>query len=41
MHVAALARDEFVDREMKELHGWVNRRLWEIEQVEVRLSSLE
>ena len=41
MHLAALARDEFVDREIKELHGRVNRRLREVERVEVRLKSLE
>ena len=27
MHLAALARDKFVDREIKELHGRVNQRL--------------
>ena len=31
MHLAALARDEFVDREIKELHGQVNQRLREVE----------
>ena len=31
MHLAALARDEFVDREIKELHSRVNRRLQEVE----------
>ena len=41
MHMVALARDECVDREMKELHGRVNRRLQEIEQVEAQLLSLE
>ena len=41
MHLVALARDEFVDWEIKELHGRVNRRLWEVEQVEARLKTLE
>ena len=41
MHLAALARDEFVDREIKELHGRVNRRLREVERVEARLKNLE
>ena len=41
MHLAALARDEFVDREIKELHGQVNRRLQEVERVEARLKSLK
>ena len=37
MHLVALARDEFVDQEIKELHGRVNRRLRAVEQVEARL----
>ena len=41
MHLAALARDKFVDREIKGLHGWVNCQLQEVERVEVRLKSLE
>ena len=41
MHLAALARDEFVDRELKELHGRVNRRLREVERVEARVKTLE
>ena len=41
MHLAALARDEFVDWEIKGLHGQVNRQLQEVEQVEARVKSLE
>ena len=41
MHLAALVRDEFVDQEIKELHGRVNCRLWEVERVEARLKTLK
>ena len=41
MHLAALVRDEFVDREIKELHGRVNHRLQEVEQVEAQLKVVE